>query len=589
MAIDREAALNRAEKCLRQGRLDGAIEEYVRLVDEQPSDWGLVNALGDLYLRVGDTARAFGQFIRVADFYLSEGFLPRASALYKKALKLQDQDDHALSQLAEIASRQELFADAKIYLRQLARLRRGRGDQAAAVACLLRLGSLDRSAEALDALVEAADLAPGDTDLRARIAREYLAAGQVERARAFLTVETAGDDPDLLLAVAVAELRAGRDEAARALLTRLITIAPERDGEILRVAAEIAQQGSPERAYACVDIVTDAALLQGDMARAVASLQTFLRQESHVPALVRLVEICVDAGLDEPMREAQARLVDVYLETGRAGEARAISEDLLTSEPASQAHTGRLRRALEMLGVSDVEGTLAAYLEPDSLEVVPDVEPPAAAMAAEAATPAQDGASAEARPDVADLRMPDEAAPAGPLEIDLSAALAQLAWTVEASALAEADPPQNLDDVFGQMRSVVAREQLTSDAVERYERALADLVGGREEQAIVELESAARTASLRFGAAGRLGRLWLERGDVPRAVAWLEQAAEAPAPTPDEGFAVLFDLAAALEASGEVSRALAVLMELDSVAGGYRDVRAHIDRLSREQTGDAGP
>ncbi len=44
MAIDREAALIRAEKCLRQGRLDGAIEEYVRLVDEQPGDWGQVIA-----------------------------------------------------------------------------------------------------------------------------------------------------------------------------------------------------------------------------------------------------------------------------------------------------------------------------------------------------------------------------------------------------------------------------------------------------------------------------------------------------------------------------------------------------------------
>lgn len=141
---------------------------------------------------------------------------------------------------------------------------------------------------------------------------------------------------------------------------------------------------------------------------------------------------------------------------------------------------------------------------------------------------------------------------------------------------------------FGQMRSVVEREQRTSDAVTRYGRALEGLGGGLEEQAIVELESAARTPSLRFGAAGRLGRLWLERGDVPRAVAWLERAAEAPAPTPDEGFAVLFDLAAALEASGEASRALAVLMELDSAAGGYRDVRAHIDRLSREQAGEEG-
>ena len=62
MAVDREAALKRAEKLLRQGKLDGAIEEYVRLIDDQPRDWNAINALGDLYVRAGDVDRAIAQF-----------------------------------------------------------------------------------------------------------------------------------------------------------------------------------------------------------------------------------------------------------------------------------------------------------------------------------------------------------------------------------------------------------------------------------------------------------------------------------------------------------------------------------------------
>ena len=57
VAIDRDATLKQAEKLLRQGKLDGAIEEYVRLVDDQPQDWNSINALGDLYVRAGKQRR----------------------------------------------------------------------------------------------------------------------------------------------------------------------------------------------------------------------------------------------------------------------------------------------------------------------------------------------------------------------------------------------------------------------------------------------------------------------------------------------------------------------------------------------------
>ena len=50
MPLDREATLRQAERLKGQGRLDLAIAEYVRLVEEQPRDWNAVNALGDLYL-----------------------------------------------------------------------------------------------------------------------------------------------------------------------------------------------------------------------------------------------------------------------------------------------------------------------------------------------------------------------------------------------------------------------------------------------------------------------------------------------------------------------------------------------------------
>ena len=82
-----------------------------------------------------------------------------------------------------------------------------------------------------------------------------------------------------------------------------------------------------------------------------------------------------------------------------------------------------------------------------------------------------------------------------------------------------------------------------------------------------------------------LGRLYLQRQDPAKAVEWLERAAEAPAPTADGGRELLYDLGATLESIGEVSRALAVFMELQADAGDYRDVGARVDHLARVQTG----
>ena len=76
-----------------------------------------------------------------------------------------------------------------------------------------------------------------------------------------------------------------------------------------------------------------------------------------------------------------------------------------------------------------------------------------------------------------------------------------------------------------------------------------------------------------------LGRLYKERGDSSAAIEWLERAAEAPAPSADDGRALLYDLAT-LEEAGETARALAVFLELQAEGAEYRDVAARTERLS---------
>jgi lipopolysaccharide biosynthesis regulator YciM len=108
---------------------------------------------------------------------------------------------------------------------------------------------------------------------------------------------------------------------------------------------------------------------------------------------------------------------------------------------------------------------------------------------------------------------------------------------------------------------------------------------GLTDEAIPALRTAAKSAALRFEAASLLGRLHKQRGEAHDAIEWLERAAEAPAPSVDDGRALLYELGATLEDAGETARALAVFLELQAEGGDYRDVRLRTERLAGSQSG----
>jgi Flp pilus assembly protein TadD len=58
VAFDRAVTLRNAEKLIRQGKLDAAIAEYLRVVEDAPDDWNVANTLGDLYARAGQIDKA---------------------------------------------------------------------------------------------------------------------------------------------------------------------------------------------------------------------------------------------------------------------------------------------------------------------------------------------------------------------------------------------------------------------------------------------------------------------------------------------------------------------------------------------------
>jgi tetratricopeptide (TPR) repeat protein len=717
--IDRAVTLRNAEKLIRQGKLEAAIAEFVRIVEDQPQDWNAKNTLGDLYARAGQVDKAIDQYTEIADNLNDEGSVAKAGAIYKKILKLKPDHERGLWQVADILANQKLYVDARANLNKLIELRQAKGDLRGALQAKVRLGSLDpedyesrrsgasariemgdvagalsdlkemaselsdkeRQAEAIDVLREAARLNPdddevreklfdvhiaagdcsnarefattveqfrtiaaalegqgqaddaletlrqaasahpGDTELACELGRKFLARGDAGTASEYLTVEAAGTDPAVLMTVADLKLRGDNLDEGLAIVKRLLEDDPSRFEEIAQLGWTLSEK-RPDAGFAAVELSADAAVAQGNWPGAAAALQEFVtRVPNHIPALMRLVEICVDGGLEATMYSAQGQLADAYIAAGAANEARFIAEDLVAREPWDKENVERFRRALVLLGEPDPDALIASRLSGESPFMSTDLfalnesakaeQPPPPSPEDEAETLARllaSAAEAEEGPKktaakparrkheehhfelssnaidldsiLGDFETPfGSAAAPHDVEVDLSV---DIDGIKQGQAPVVATEAEDLESVFGNMRDQARRSGL-DDAEKEYKRGLALRKAGDIDGCIEALTKASRAPKLRFATSWMIARLYRDRGMMPEALEWLGRTGQATPPNPDDGHLVLYELADALEQSGESARALAVCLELDSEAPGYRDVAQRIDRLTKVQ------
>ena len=76
-----------------------------------------------------------------------------------------------------------------------------------------------------------------------------------------------------------------------------------------------------------------------------------------------------------------------------------------------------------------------------------------------------------------------------------------------------------------------------------------------------------------------LGICFLEKGMPKLAIKWFEKGLSAPGRTEDEYQALRYDLANALEQSGDVERARSIFTELYGQDSSFRDVAERVRQL----------
>lgn len=543
MATSRDQLLQSAERHVARGKLEQALKDYLRVLDDNPKDISTLNKVGDLYARMNRPSDSIPFFTRIADFYSRDGFFLKAIAIYKKINKIDPARLEVYDRLADLYHKQGLTQDARSQYQVLADhyLKSNKPEEAisaykkmAAVdpndlkiqvrladlyrtnrqidqavmqygligSMLLRRGAHDEAAAVFQ---KALDLSPSDAGIQRSLVRSLLAQKNPTAAMALL--KAAPRTPDSLSLLAEAQLELGQKaDAGRTAEQAIALDAKHEPGRLLLSRLKL-EEGSFDAALAAVAPLVEAAIAARDFPRAGAFLNPIVQAEpAHAGTLEKLAEL----------REAEGNLPEsarVRLALAREEERRGDSE----------AAAANYRRVLQ--GIPDQPEAIARLRE-----LAPGEPSPAPAP-----------------------RPPDPATQEMVLEIEsdaLPAAVTAVSEIPGASRGPVRPPEEQEIETLVVEAEVFAKYGLTDKAVERL-RALVrrrpDLLRARER--LVELMEESQNPALRQEADALIA-IYVESGQRSRAEALASRlglagsapaATEPPAPAPAGGTVVAFD------------------------------------------------
>jgi len=400
--FNKEKILSAAEKFVQQGKLQNAIAEYDKVLKHDADDLTVNNTIGDLYARLGDSAKAIECFKIVGDAYAAQGFTVKGIAMYKKITKIQPSVDGSLK-LAELYTQQGLFNDARAQYLQVAEDFMKNGDLEHAVRLFqkvlemdpenvpmrvklaevyLRLGKKKEAWEIFSAAAESlrsrGSLAAAEDILKRMLTldpgnsyvlllRGKAALESDDPKSAIECLEKAADidsHPEGLRDLLKAYLQIGNSASAGPIAEKLLTVHNDPEG-LFQLAEGCARLGQYHEA---LDIYTRHAdrLLATDSTKLLASLHSMI---SHVRddsgALDALLLLLNKAGESTHVNEVTELLAHSSVKDGNLARARDLYQMLAATEPQNQMHMQNYQQVAELMdesspaaGISSEEGSV---------------------------------------------------------------------------------------------------------------------------------------------------------------------------------------------------------------------------------------
>ncbi|HEY6938689.1 MAG TPA: tetratricopeptide repeat protein [Terriglobales bacterium] len=410
--FNKTKVLAAAERHIQQGKLQNAIAEYEKVVKADPKDLTVLNTIGDLYARIGQTDKAVSYFKSVGDTYASQGFTVKAIAMYKKLTKLKPSIESVLK-LAELYGQQGLQNDARAQYLMVAEqyLHSGHLEQAAhafqkildidpentslqvrladvyvrlqrrddARKLLLRtaegLQARGSKAEAEEVLARVLQLDPADKQALLMRGTVALQAGDVEAA-----IQTLEHVPDLehhadgLRALSSAYLQAGRTAESGAQAKKLFALTQDA-GPLSNYADALMKAGEYEEALRIYHQYAEK-LLTPESSHVLDNLHACLDHIRDNVAALELLRQLYERAADKPrLAEVAEILAGLAEQSGDMGRARDLYLQLAALDPNNPAYTQKCNRLVQQAGPDTVHGETAAPLSVEDLNInAPEVD-----------------------------------------------------------------------------------------------------------------------------------------------------------------------------------------------------------------------
>lgn len=145
LATSKEKLIESAQKSLKKKQVAKAIRDYLRVVEMEPADMRCRQKLAELYVRAGQKTEAYEQYESVAKYFSSNGFYPKAIAIYKQMQRLDPSQVAIFSRLAELNEKQGLMGDAMSEYRNLVTYYERNGMVADQIRTLEKMYALDQN------------------------------------------------------------------------------------------------------------------------------------------------------------------------------------------------------------------------------------------------------------------------------------------------------------------------------------------------------------------------------------------------------------------------------------------------------------
>jgi len=321
MSSDANKHLERAKKYLEKNKLQDAAEEYQAVLHEFPNNQEAVQALGDIYSRLGDAVRAAEYHGILFDRLTDSGDITRAAALYARFLKSVPQSPERMIRFAVLLQRQGKRDEAIESYAAAGEEHLKLKDGSSALNCYEKIATLDPENPERHKKVGELGEQVGKSDVASR---GWLRAGQ-------LTLAAGQIDPSLVL------------------FSRAHRLAPNDRSVALFYAEAFLRKGVPQEAVRLLEPFPPAesdtaflstfgtALMQsGRMDQARAIIERVYRDNSDsFEKMFELADFYLKAGQGQPATEVFSAVRDRMFAGKRHAEFTAYMDKLLESNPTS--------------------------------------------------------------------------------------------------------------------------------------------------------------------------------------------------------------------------------------------------------------